>query len=86
MKLSTRYPMTGADSVWSGSNDFTSLQWSRDGEFQKLFTGHKGGVRCAQSIGMHLWTGSDDKTLRVWDLDTAETISILKGDFPLYMG
>jgi WD40 repeat protein len=51
-------------------------QWRAGGKgcdrFLRTFTGHGNGVRGALAVGPKLWTCSDDATLRVWDLATAE--------------
>ena len=33
----------------------------------KTFSGHTGGVRALLVVGLEIWSGSDDGTLRVWD-------------------
>lgn len=32
------------------------------------YHGHTGGVRCVLLLGAHVWSGSDDGSVRVWDL------------------
>ncbi len=53
--------------VCSGGADWKLVMWSLEGKFIKSFAGHTGGVRCALVLGMTIWTGSDDGTVRVWD-------------------
>ena len=42
--------------------------WSLSGKFIKAYSGHTGGVRCVLVLGMTIWTGGDDATVRVWDV------------------
>ena len=65
--------------VFTGSNDFTCLQWSTKGEFLKLFAGHKNGVRAVLPLGPLIWTASDDQTVRVWDVGTCKCLHTLEG-------
>lgn len=38
-----------------------------------MFTGHSGGVRAIVTMGaLQMWTGSDDHTLRVWDIESGQ--------------
>ena len=34
---------------------------------RKAYSGHGGAVRSALVLGMQIWSGSDDRTVRVWD-------------------
>jgi WD40 repeat protein len=61
--------------------DFSKPPYNPFPNFSRLFIGHSGEVTCAQfsqdeSIAI---TGSEDQTIRVWDLDTGVCIQILKG-------
>ena len=53
--------------VCSGGADWKLIMWSLDGKFIRSLAGHTGGVRCVLVLGMSLWTGSDDGSVRVWD-------------------
>lgn len=44
-----------------------------------LLLGHKGMVNCVDSHGKYLVSGSEDKTVRIWDLDTLKPIKCLVG-------
>lgn len=57
----------GRGFVVSGGSDWRLNMWHLDGTLMKTLSGHTGGVRCALVIGMEIWTGSDDCTVRVWD-------------------
>ena len=45
----------------------------------KVLRGHTDGVMCLQASDNMLATGSYDSTIRIWDLETFETIKVLKG-------
>ncbi|KAL1529579.1 hypothetical protein AB1Y20_000522 [Prymnesium parvum] len=53
--------------VCSGGADWRLNMWSAEGKFKKQFSGHTGAVRCVVVLGMEIWSGSDDGTVRVWD-------------------
>lgn len=46
----------------------------------RSYYGHNGGVTCLQFEGNILLTGSVDKTIRQWDLETGQTLSILRSE------
>jgi len=50
---------------WSGSNQVNTLE------------GHKGAVRCMQFAGDMLATGSTDKTIKLWNLESRECTQTL---------
>jgi len=57
--------------VWAGSDDFTIVAFNATtGEFTQQFTGHSNSVRCLGIFGTKLFSGSDDGTLKVWDVAT----------------
>jgi len=41
--------------------------------------GHKGDVYCVATNGQVIVSGSDDKMINVWDLDTGRWVNTLKG-------
>ena len=59
------------------------------GMFERLFfgtykclarmEGHTGGVSCLTPYGNKLFSGSDDRTIRVWDADTHKHLATLEG-------
>ena len=58
----------GRGFVVSGGADWRMNMWQMDGSrVIKTFSGHTGGVRCATVLGLEIWTGSDDGTIRVWE-------------------
>lgn len=53
--------------------------WRKGRYHVKTFTGHTDGIMCLQFDENTLITGSYDKTVRVWDLETGETLRVLRG-------
>lgn len=51
----------------------------------RTYTGHSGGLSCMQFNleTRTLLTGSSDKTIRNWDLETGATVSVLYGSSPI---
>jgi len=45
----------------------------------RVFEGHTDWVRGARVYGSRVLSRSDDHTVRVWDLDTGEAVSVLRG-------
>jgi division protein 1 len=81
--------------VISGSGDQTAKLWNLSNLCQstskeresldaspciKTFVGHTGGVTCLQLDGPKLLTGSIDRTVRHWDVETGETLAILRSE------
>ena len=56
-----------ANFVCSGGADFRLNMWSAEGKLVKTYSGHRGAVRCVLVLGARIWTGSDDRSVRVWD-------------------
>jgi tricorn protease-like protein len=50
------------------------------GKMKKRFTGHTGGIRSGAFLadGRHIISGSTDKTLRMWDVQTGEEVARLE--------
>lgn len=69
--------------LFSASYDGTVREWDtegtgREGEKATL-TGHKAAVRALETDGTYLYSGSDDKTVRVWGLSDLERVTTLRG-------
>ena len=76
----------GRGYVVSGGADRRLNMWHLDGKLMKTLSGHSGGVRCVLILGMEIWTGSDDGTVRIWDaahgvfqLETDPVRAVLSG-------
>jgi WD40 repeat protein len=65
--------------VWTGSGDFSVVQWTKQGfEIVRIFTGHSNAVRALLCFGnVSVWSGSDDHTIRVWDTQRGHCIQEL---------
>jgi mitochondrial division protein 1 len=88
-----------AYSVVSGSGDHTAKLWdvsklSESGQqlidaqddtepLVRSFYGHTGGVTCLQFNNQFLLTGSVDRTIRQWDLETGATFGVLRSETSL---
>ena len=57
------------DFVVTGGADFKLLMFgaAEPHKLRKAYSGHGGAVRSALVLGMQIWSGSDDGTVRVWD-------------------
>ncbi|KAI8910287.1 WD40-repeat-containing domain protein [Gorgonomyces haynaldii] len=44
----------------------------------RTLSGHQGGVRCVDFSGQHILSGSDDATVKIWDIAAEEAICDLK--------
>ena len=57
------------DFVVTGGADFKLLMFgaAEPHKLRKAYSGHGGAVRSALVLGMQIWSGSDDRTVRVWD-------------------
>jgi LysM repeat protein/WD40 repeat protein len=61
--------------VFSASIDFTILQWdAADFSFAGRFIGHTSGVRSLATHVDRLFSGSDDGSIRAWDMYTKEHV------------
>jgi len=56
------------DQIWAGTRGNSIKVYNADSlELVQTLTGHKGWVNCLAVVGEHVWSGSADRTLRVWD-------------------
>lgn len=53
-------------------------------ECVKTLTGHSGPVRTLVYSSGRMFSGSYDKTVRVWDVDHLTCLSTLQGAHPLF--
>ncbi|KAJ9457620.1 Myosin heavy chain kinase B [Diplonema papillatum] len=65
--------------AYSCSNDFEINEWKADTrQFVRRFSGHRGYVRCLLPNGPVLLSGSDDATIRIWDISTGHTVHVVQ--------
>src|SRR5437879_4379118 len=57
-------------SLFVGLDNGTTEQWNSPGEVERSFKGHSDGVFCLLQCGDILWSGSHDRTIRVWNLSS----------------
>jgi division protein 1 len=88
-----------AYTVVSGGGDHTAKLWDisklsdsgqriidaedDDEPLIRSFYGHTGGVTCLQFNHQFLLTGSVDKTIRQWDLETGVSLAVLRSEMSL---
>lgn len=69
-----------AAGVFTGSSDWTIIHWLPDGTQKRMLSDHANSVRSLLCIGSQtLWSGSDDHTIRVWDIPTGQCTHVLEG-------
>lgn len=61
--------VSGCDSIIRGFN-------VENGE-QKEYSGHSGWVYCLAVHGKHLFSGGDDKSIKVWDIESCKMVDEL---------
>jgi len=79
---------TVTDGVWSllvcGSSLFIGLkngdivQWDQPGEVMNVLKGHTHMVTCLLQCGDVLWSGSNDMTMRLWNIQTGECMQTIE--------
>eukprot|EP00756_Hemistasia_phaeocysticola_P048665 Hpha_TRINITY_DN23075_c0_g1::TRINITY_DN23075_c0_g1_i1::g.109326::m.109326/K10260/FBXW7, SEL10; F-box and WD-40 domain protein 7 len=63
--------------IFSGSSDFTIVKWeSQPAVKVHVLTAHKNSVRSLLVVGARLYSGSDDHSIRVWDVATCVPLAI----------
>ena len=68
----------GRDKIWSGGEDKTIKVWSTlDMSCHETLKGHKGPVYCMVHMDLHVWTGSTDSNILVWDVESYELLFML---------
>jgi F-box and WD-40 domain protein CDC4 len=69
-----------SDKIVSASDDhFICVYDTATGALRKQLVGHEGGVWALQYLGSVLVTGSTDRNVRVWDLDTLQPTHVFMG-------
>jgi len=65
--------------IVSGSDDTKIAIWDGNGNMLHKIHGHEAAVLSISVSGDKVFSGSRDKTIRVWDLNTGDNISIICG-------
>src|SRR5690242_4641215 len=68
----------GLSSLFVGYERSTIQAWNAAGEVQHTYKGHTRRIKCLLEHAGHLWSASDDKTVRVWNIDTGECIKTIQ--------
>lgn len=68
-----------ANRIWSWSFDYMIRRWSAAGKSELVLTDHDSAVTQAVFLGDWLITGSQDATLRAWDLESGDGKAVLRG-------
>eukprot|EP01012_Entosiphon_sulcatum_P060143 TRINITY_DN8494_c0_g1_i1.p1 TRINITY_DN8494_c0_g1~~TRINITY_DN8494_c0_g1_i1.p1 ORF type:complete len:1357 (-),score=237.54 TRINITY_DN8494_c0_g1_i1:280-4350(-) len=66
--------------LYSGSDDRSIFKWDwqeNGGQLMRMGQQHRGAVLALQSQGKHLWSASEDGTVRVSDVDTGLELACL---------
>jgi len=68
------------DKILSGSDDHSiNVSSTRDGTLLRRMRGHEGGVWALEYLGNTLVSGSTDRTVRIWDIETGECTHVFGG-------
>lgn len=75
-------PNDGSIYVVSGGGEGLIRTWKYDSMGTKfdqiaVLEGHIRGILCMVLVGGNLWTGSNDKTIRVWQVDNGQCLGVL---------
>ena len=68
-----------SERIVSGSDDTEIAIWDRNGDRLQRLCGHEAEILSISVSGDKLFSSSGDKTIRVWDLNTGDDISIIRG-------
>ena len=69
--------------IITGSEDTALTVWKQNDnrvyQLKGILSGHQGGVWCAAASGKMVVSGSTDRTIMVWNLESMESTAILRG-------
>jgi WD40 repeat protein len=67
--------------VLAGSDNNLIIKWDIMGKITLVFPGHSGAVNCVTISAEHhlMVSGSDDKTIRIWNTANAKCYNVLRG-------
>lgn len=64
--------------IWSGEESHLNVWDATNFELIKQLEGHNGAIYDLQLCGNYLWSASWDTSVRVWDIETLESVCVLK--------
>src|SRR5258708_3959664 len=76
--VSSLLSVSGSSSLFIGTKQGDILEWEQPGEVKRTLKGHTNWVSCLLQCGDRLWSGSEDKTFRVWNIHTGECLNIVE--------
>ena len=71
--------MRDSERIISGADDTEIVIWDGDSDCLRRISGHEAAILSISVLGEKVFSSSGDKTIRVWDLNTGENISIIRG-------
>lgn len=60
--------------MWAGCADGIVRIFSREGKYLSKFAAHKNEITGIVCVGSHVWTGSVDKLVKIWDRNTQKLV------------
>eukprot|EP00008_Paramoeba_atlantica_P000960 CAMPEP_0201503956 /NCGR_PEP_ID=MMETSP0151_2-20130828/84944_1 /ASSEMBLY_ACC=CAM_ASM_000257 /TAXON_ID=200890 /ORGANISM="Paramoeba atlantica, Strain 621/1 / CCAP 1560/9" /LENGTH=714 /DNA_ID=CAMNT_0047897655 /DNA_START=1301 /DNA_END=3445 /DNA_ORIENTATION=- len=68
------------DQMWTASNDQTIKIWRTDNySLIRVLNVHSSRVLCLLNVGAHIWSGSFDKNIVIFDAQTHEAVQEIEG-------
>lgn len=67
------------DLVLTGNNDSVTVTRLKTGELVRVFIGHEGEIGVINYHGQYVCSGSEDYTVRIWDISSGECLHLFNG-------
>src|SRR5687768_1340511 len=77
VKCKTFALLATQSSLFIGLGNSSILEWHAPGEIKRTFTGHTKEVNGIIKIGDTLWSGSEDKSIKLWNINTGMCIKTI---------